>query len=104
MAVIRDQDSFCSNEKVLGDAEMLEVSNAVNQYTGIGLSDEAAHFYDDFTEDRKARMFRKIDFRLVPVLALLYLAAHIDRANIGNAKIEGLTTDLGLTGIQYNIA
>lgn len=32
------------------------------------------------------------------------IAAHIDRANIGNAKIEGLDTDLKLTGIQYNVA
>jgi MFS family permease len=46
----------------------------------------------------------KIDVRLVPFLALLYLAAHIDRANIGNAKIEGLDKDLKLTGYQYNIA
>jgi hypothetical protein len=30
--------------------------------------------------------------------------AHIDRANIGNAKIEGMVEDLGMTGIQYNIA
>ncbi|EME80266.1 uncharacterized protein MYCFIDRAFT_204524 [Pseudocercospora fijiensis CIRAD86] len=46
----------------------------------------------------------QIDVRLVPVLALLYLASHINRANIGNAKIEGTTKDLGLSGIQYNIA
>lgn len=46
----------------------------------------------------------KIDIRLVPVLTILYLIAHIDRANIGNAKIEGLIEDLGLTGTQYNVA
>lgn len=46
----------------------------------------------------------KIDIRLVPVLTILYLIAHIDRANIGNAKIEGLIEDLGLTGTQYNLA
>lgn len=38
------------------------------------------------------------------MLAVLYLVSHLDRANIGNAKIAGLTEDLGLTGIQYNIA
>lgn len=36
------------------------------------------------------------------MLALLYLISHIDRANIGNAKIEGMVQDLGMTGIQYN--
>ena len=38
------------------------------------------------------------------MLTILYLIAHIDRANIGNAKIEGLIEDLGLTGTQYNVA
>jgi hypothetical protein len=37
------------------------------------------------------------------MLAVLYLISHLDRANIGNAKIEGLVKDLGLTGIQWNI-
>lgn len=38
------------------------------------------------------------------MLTILYLIAHIDRANIGNAKIEGFIEDLGLTGAQYNVA
>lgn len=38
------------------------------------------------------------------MLSVLYLVSHLDRANIGNAKIAGLTSDLGLSGIQYNIA
>lgn len=38
------------------------------------------------------------------MLAILYLASHLDRANIGNAKIEGLADDLGLDGVQWNIA
>jgi hypothetical protein len=37
------------------------------------------------------------------MLAVLYLISHLDRANIGNAKIEGLTKDLELSGIQWNI-
>ncbi|KAK4984727.1 hypothetical protein LTR66_008395 [Elasticomyces elasticus] len=44
----------------------------------------------------------KIDLRLVPMLTLLYLLSFLDRGNIGNAKIEGLATDLKLTGPQYN--
>ena len=37
------------------------------------------------------------------MLACLYLISQLDRANIGNAKIEGLDKDLGLSGVQYNI-
>ena len=38
------------------------------------------------------------------MLAVLYLISHLDRANIGNAKIEGRLEDLHMDGIQYNIA
>lgn len=38
------------------------------------------------------------------MLAILYLISNLDRTNIGNAAIEGLSADLGLTGVQYNIA
>lgn len=38
------------------------------------------------------------------MLAVLYLISHLDRANIGNAKIEGLLEDLNMDGLHYNIA
>jgi MFS family permease len=41
---------------------------------------------------------------LIPWLCVLYLASFLDRANIGNAKIEGLEADINITGTQYNIA
>jgi sugar phosphate permease len=48
------------------------------------------------------KILRKMDLRLIPMLALLYLLSFLDRGNIGNAKIEGLTEDLGMSGAQYN--
>ncbi|KAL1627218.1 hypothetical protein SLS56_006457 [Neofusicoccum ribis] len=50
------------------------------------------------------RILRKVDFRLLPMLTLLYVLSFIDRSNIGNAKVAGMNKDLGLTGPQYNIA
>ncbi|KAI8686543.1 MFS domain-containing protein [Fusarium keratoplasticum] len=47
---------------------------------------------------------RKIDFRLLPPLTILYIVAFMDRSNIGNAKVAGMNDELGLTGSQYNIA
>ena len=38
------------------------------------------------------------------MFALLYLVSHIDRGNLGNAKIEGMPKSLNLVGNQYNIA
>ncbi|KAK9896849.1 MFS general substrate transporter [Cystobasidium minutum MCA 4210] len=35
---------------------------------------------------------------------LLYFLAYLDKANLGNAKVAGLETDLKLTGYQYSVA
>ncbi|KAG8625393.1 hypothetical protein KVT40_007144 [Elsinoe batatas] len=61
---------------------------------------------DDYHIDPAAekRMLRKIDFRLIPALFLLFLLAFLDRSNIGNARIQGMTEDLKMTGRDYNIA
>lgn len=53
-------------------------------------------------EDRK--LLRKVDLHLLPILTLLYLLSFLDRANIGNAKLDGLTTDIGVAGANYNTA
>ncbi|KAF9810704.1 hypothetical protein IEO21_06838 [Rhodonia placenta] len=49
------------------------------------------------------KVLRKLDWHLLPFLSLLYLLAYLDRTNVGNAKIAGLTTDIGLTGLQFNL-
>ncbi|KAF4421642.1 putative transporter [Colletotrichum fructicola] len=79
-------------------------SDFVHQEVVGELTPEDQAFLDNFPEDRKKRVMRKLDWRLVPLLGLLYLISFLDRANIGNAKIEGLPEDLNLTGQQYNIA
>ncbi|KAL1967856.1 hypothetical protein VTN77DRAFT_2545 [Rasamsonia byssochlamydoides] len=61
-----------------------------------------SHVEVDFSNVDAKKVLRKMDLRLLPMLALLYLLAFLDRGNIGNAKIEGLTEDLDLTGGQYN--
>ncbi|OGM50859.1 putative MFS nicotinic acid transporter Tna1 [Aspergillus bombycis] len=64
------------------------------------LHDEALPPYSIEMENR---ILRKMDLRIIPMLAVLYLLAFLDRGNIGNAKIEGLLDDLNLTGPQYNL-
>lgn len=46
---------------------------------------------------------RKFDIHLLPWLFGLWLLAFIDRSNIGNARIDGLSKDLHLTGDKFNI-
>ncbi|KAL2221521.1 putative MFS nicotinic acid transporter Tna1 [Thermoascus aurantiacus ATCC 26904] len=57
---------------------------------------------DAFSHIDKKKVLRKMDLHLIPVLSVLYLLSFLDRGNIGNAKIEGLTEELNLTGPQFN--
>ncbi|OJI99292.1 hypothetical protein ASPVEDRAFT_69737 [Aspergillus versicolor CBS 583.65] len=90
----------CSSETI----ENYTVVTTLDNIQVLGLASDDAAFYRSFPAERRKRLLRKIDIRLIPMLAVLYLISHLDRANIGNAKILGLTEDLGLSGIQYNIA
>ncbi|KAF7376511.1 hypothetical protein MSAN_00067100 [Mycena sanguinolenta] len=61
------------------------------------------------TAEEERKLWRKIDLRLMPILSLLYLSSFLDRGalktwNIGNARLQGLETQLNLTGNKFNIA
>ncbi|KAK7535803.1 major facilitator superfamily domain-containing protein [Phyllosticta citribraziliensis] len=58
----------------------------------------------DWTEEEERAVRRKIDWHLIPLLTVLYLFCFLDRANIGNAYIEGLKEDLKLRDHQFNWA
>jgi hypothetical protein len=57
------------------------------------------------TMDRRmGRLIRKIDIRLLPVLAVIYAFALIDRVNLPNARIAGMDADLELSvGDRYSL-
>lgn len=57
---------------------------------------------ESFAHLDEKKILRKMDWHLIPMLALLYLLSFLDRGNIGNAKIEGLQETLGMTNAQYN--
>ncbi|KEF57115.1 uncharacterized protein A1O9_07305 [Exophiala aquamarina CBS 119918] len=96
----KDEVEFIEGKQ--NDVEGIPHIIEIDTFRVLGLTAEDADFYTNFPEEKRKRIFRKVDIRLIPMLALLYLAAHIDRANIGNAKIEGMIEDLNMTGVQYN--
>ncbi|KAN0135408.1 MFS general substrate transporter [Lactarius tabidus] len=51
----------------------------------------------------KMRIWRKLDIHLLPLLIFLYFLSFLDRTIIGYAAIAGMTEDLHLTGLRYNI-
>ncbi|KAF2644260.1 putative nicotinamide mononucleotide transmembrane transporter protein [Massarina eburnea CBS 473.64] len=59
-----------------------------------------------YSEKGTRRLLRKMDLKLIPFLALLYLLSFLDRSNIGNARLAGLERDLHMNpkSLQYNNA
>ncbi|KAJ7881432.1 MFS general substrate transporter [Mycena leptocephala] len=53
------------------------------------------------TAEEERKLWQKIDLRLMPILSLMYLLSFLDR---GNARLQGLETQLHLTGNRFNIA
>lgn len=58
----------------------------------------------DWTDAEETAIRRKIDRRIVPLVTVLYLFCFLDRANIGNARIQGMAKDLNLVGYRFNWA
>ncbi|MCJ1310106.1 hypothetical protein MMC25_003767 [Agyrium rufum] len=56
------------------------------------------HSHDPAAE---REVVRKMDWRIPPLVAALYLLSFLDRSNIGNAKIAGMSKDLDLVGNRY---
>jgi D-galactonate transporter len=52
--------------------------------------------------DVEERTFRKVAWRLVPFLFLCYLAAYLDRVNVGFAKLQ-MQDDLGFSSTVYGL-
>ncbi|OSC99283.1 MFS general substrate transporter [Trametes coccinea BRFM310] len=81
------------------DIECLSLQKpATASSAGISDSDSPA-----MNSDETRRLWRRVDSRLIPLVTVMYLVAFIDKTNIGNAKIQGLTTQLNLTGNRFNI-
>ncbi|KAJ9164838.1 MFS general substrate transporter [Coniochaeta hoffmannii] len=64
--------------------------------------DPDAHLSPEERAARDRKLLWRLDLILIPWLCLLYLLAFLDRTNIGNAKIAGLSKDLGLSTGRYN--
>lgn len=58
---------------------------------------------DMSTIDKKA-LLRRVDMHVLPMLVIVYIFAFLDRVNIGNAAVFGMSKELGLVGNQYNVA
>ncbi|KAF7939797.1 hypothetical protein EAE99_001602 [Botrytis elliptica] len=49
-------------------------------------------------------LLKKLDLHVVLPLMILFVLAFLDRVNIGNAKIQGMTEELKMVGNDFNVA
>lgn len=91
------------------EAIHLEVAPAMSGSSNDSLNKEhylGTEGHVPFTAAEDRALIWKIDMRTIPWLSFLYLLAFLDRANVGNAKLEGLVNSkakhgLGITDQQY---
>jgi hypothetical protein len=60
----------------------------IDNFQVLGLHPDDAEFYANYSEEKRKKVIRKVDVRLVPMLAILYLISHINRANIGVSILQ----------------
>ncbi|ODQ63240.1 MFS general substrate transporter [Nadsonia fulvescens var. elongata DSM 6958] len=77
--------------------------NYVEYATPTQTAEQELTLEERFPNIDKKKLLRKLDWKLLPTLSVLYLMSFLDRGNIGNAKIEGMPDDIGLKGNQYNL-
>ncbi|KAI5453557.1 hypothetical protein NCC49_005383 [Naganishia albida] len=84
--------------EIVHTREKGDVASSANADALAGIHEEPV----DFDLAASKRLARKMDIHNVPIVALCYLFAFIDRTNIGNARLAGIEKDLKLVGYDYN--
>lgn len=56
----------------------------------------------EYTEEEAKRVLRKIDYRVVPILFLIYLIQYLDKNSLNFASVYGLKTATKLEGQDYS--
>lgn len=83
-----------SNEITPGKMEALQIAN-------LDIVEKGAPTIE-FSEKEKNAVIRKLDWRLMPLIFILYSLSVLDRSNLGNARLAGLVDDIDLSGRRYD--
>jgi len=51
----------------------------------------------------EAKLRKKIDTRLLPMIILMYIMNYLDRNNIAAVRLAGLQDELNLSSVQYQV-
>ncbi|KID72028.1 MFS transporter prlL [Metarhizium brunneum] len=94
-----------SPEKPPGEGRPSQQAPSDSEYAATEPTAIATLADDDVLSDAEAaRLIRKIDWHVLPMLFLIYVVAFLDRSNVSNALTMSMPRELGLTGQQPNIS
>lgn len=66
--------------------------------TALALLNDASVPHQPITPDEERRLVRKIDFMILPYLAVCYAFFYIDKTTLSYAALFGIREDLGIVG------
>lgn len=100
-------DMSASEKEKLGDADAgtaVTVSPSVSPVVPKSPSSDASDVTDVIDPQAERKLLRKLDLILWPVFFVIYMMAFLDRINVSNAAIQGMTAELGLgIGNRFNV-
>ncbi|KAF8806520.1 MFS general substrate transporter [Phlegmacium glaucopus] len=65
--------------------------------------DDGVLLENDLRASAERRLLKKLDYRLLPTIVVIYITNYIDRSAVTSARLSGLEQDLHLTPIQYSV-
>ncbi|KAI0394279.1 MFS general substrate transporter [Xylariaceae sp. FL0594] len=86
----------------IASGNVADLSQAVRR--GLQPPDIIARLTPEQRIELEKRLVRKIDWRLLPMIIIMYILNYIDRNNIAAAKLAGLPEDLNLKGSEFQTA
>ncbi|PVH74234.1 high-affinity nicotinic acid transporter [Cadophora sp. DSE1049] len=87
-------------DSIIEANDVKSVNNTVQAAIDIDSIPTTDSIYVDPIIRKKA--LRKFDKYVLPQLYVFALLCYLDRSNIGNARVFGFDTDLGLKGLEFN--
>ena len=70
--------------------------------TAMTLFDQPDSFEEPLDPEEEKKLVRRIDFMIIPYLAVCYAFFYIDKTTLSYAAIFGIQQDLDLVGTQYS--
>jgi hypothetical protein len=86
----------------------METADIVTTNSSMSPPDFVQKWSQDERDHFESQLRRKIDFRLLPMVILMYILNYLDRNNIASARIagpngKGIQDELGLSSTQYQV-